>query len=109
MVDPPTDRRTTVLALSASVFFLVLAATYALLRARDVVFGTEPNPATVMYMYSAHIALFWRAAIGAFVGGFAGLLTAWLAPPRLETTTRLVVGAIPVVAVLVALQAVLLP
>lgn len=96
-------------ALGAFAFFLALIATYAGLRAYDVLFGSEANPATVMYVYGGHIAMYWRATVGAYVGGAVALLVVWLARKQEERVTRVLVRAIPFVVAFAGAQAVLLP
>ena len=41
---------------------LAVIVTYAVLRAYDVFFKEDPNPA--MVAWSSHIAMFWRVASG---------------------------------------------
>ena len=88
---------------------LALVLTYAGTRAYDALFGAEPNPATVLYMYGGHIAMFWRVTVGAYVGGGVAILAAFLARTRSEAVTRVLLRAVPIVAVLAAAQAILLP
>lgn len=96
-------------ALGALAFFLAVTATYATLRGYDVLFGSEANPATVMYAYGGRIAMFWRATIAAYVGGAVALLIGWLARTREAQVTRALVRAVPFVAAFAGAQAVLLP
>lgn len=96
-------------ALGALAFLLALIATYAGLRAYDVLFGTEPNPVTVMYQYGGRIAMYWRVTIGAYVGGAVALLVIWLAQRHEQRVTRALVRALPFVMAFAGAQAVLLP
>jgi hypothetical protein len=86
---------------------LAIPTTYALLRARDVLFFVEPDPATVAW--SAHIAMFWRLAVSCYVAGMVAPL-AWMAaradPAR---TFRFLSAAVVVVAVLIGAQGIFLP
>ncbi len=96
-------------SLSALAFLSTTALVYAGLRAYDVVFGREANPATVLYVYDEHIALFWRLAIAAFAGGAVALLCAALSARHPARVARAVTGALPVIALIVAVQALVLP
>ncbi len=94
-------------AVAALATVLSVPATYALLRARDVAFGHEPNPALVVW--SAKIAMFWRLGISIYVGGMVGVLAFFAAGRNLGRTVRalraLSIGA----AVLITIQGLLLP
>jgi hypothetical protein len=86
---------------------LAVVAAYAFLRAYDVLFRSEPNPATIIW--SARIAMFWRLGVGVYVAGPAAIL-AWLAASRnLTLTTRVTAALVPVVGGLIALQGGFLP
>ena len=87
---------------------LVLAVGgYATMRALQVIVGHEPNPA--MAAWSPHSAFFWRSLVMLYGGGIASFV-AWMASrERLEAATRGLALAVPVVALLVALQAIFFP
>lgn len=86
---------------------LVIPTTYSLIRSYDVLFGNEPNPASVSP--GVHIAMFWRLSIGSYaalalfpliytlVGKHPGLV--------LHTTSRL----LPIVGGFLFFQAIFLP
>ncbi len=59
------------LGATAIAVLFAIPATYSVLRAYDVFFRNEPDPATVVW--SSHIAMFWRLAV-------AGYMAATLAP-----------------------------
>lgn len=85
----------------------VAGLAYPLLRAYQFFMHPEPNPALVLW--SEHAAFFWRAWTSAYLGGMAALVAAWLAGRDAERVMRLVERALPVVAVAVALQGLLIP
>ncbi|CAN5430582.1 hypothetical protein BH09MYX1_BH09MYX1_20010 [soil metagenome] len=97
------------ITLGVAAFFVSIVATYAFLRGRDVLFASEANPATVLYMYGGKIAMFWRALVGAYVGGGASLIVVFLARTRSKSVVRGLGIAVPVVAGLATVQALLLP
>lgn len=86
---------------------LSVPATYAVLRAYDVLFRTEPNPATIVW--SPHIAMFWRLAIGGYVAGMVAPLAYMAARRDLLRTTRALYLAVLVVGAMSAAQGLLLP
>ncbi len=86
---------------------LVVPAAYALLRGYDALFSSEANPATVVT--SLRIAMYWRLAVGAYVGGMAAPLVYLAARRDLFRTLRgLELGVLLVGALLLA-QGTLLP
>ncbi len=86
---------------------LVVVASYALLRAFDVLFRVEPNPATLVA--SVHIAMFWRLAVGSYAGGAVAFGSLWLSGRQATVFARGITWAIPIVAALVAVQGSFLP
>ena len=86
---------------------LSLVTTYATLRAYDVFFRLEANPATIVW--SAHIAMFWRLAVGAFVAGGLAPVLYLTARRDLEYAVRVIAICVPVVGVLIAVQGAFLP
>ncbi len=87
---------------------LVLAvAGYAVMRSWQVMLGHEPDPAKMAW--SPHSAFFWRCLIMLYAGGI-GSFVAWVASRgRLPLAARGLAKAIPIAALLVALQAVFFP
>jgi len=104
MSAPTRWERVTPAAMAA---LLSLVATYAVLRAYDVLFKQEPNPATTVA--SMHIAMFWRVGVGAYVGGAVGMLVWFGTAKGGRRASRLVVLAIPIVAAMIAFQGLFLP
>ncbi len=97
-------------SLVATVLAAVLAipATYAVLRAYDLLFrGPEPNPANIVW--SAHIAMFWRLAVGAYVAGMVAPVAYAAARKDQARTMRVLSGCVVVVAALIGLQGLLMP
>jgi hypothetical protein len=86
---------------------LCVPATYAALRAYDVVFRSEPNPATIVW--TPHIAMFWRLAIGGYVAGMVAPLVYLAACRDMRRTTRALYVSVFVVAAMSAVQGLLLP
>jgi hypothetical protein len=86
---------------------LAIVATYALQRTYDVLFRSEPNPATIVW--SAHIAMFWRLGIGVYVAGPVALMTFMAARRDLARTTRVTAALVPLVGGLIAIQGAFLP
>jgi hypothetical protein len=84
-----------------------IPATYALLRAYEVLLKTEPNPALVVW--SAHIAVFWRVSISAYVAGMVAPF-AWVAANRdLARLVRFLCASVLVVGALIGLQGLFMP
>lgn len=84
-----------------------MPATYAVLRAYDVLFTVEANPATVIW--SMRIAMYWRLGVGAYVAGLVAPLVFAGSRGRVEATLRAVGVAATVVAFAITLQGALLP
>ena len=94
-------------AVSLSWGLLIAAAFYAVMRAVQVGFVAEPDPATVMW--SAHSGFFWRALIAGYAGGMAAFVI-FVAIRGCETAAaRALVAAVPIAAALLGLQGLLLP
>ncbi len=91
----------------ALAILLAIPATYALLRTYDVLFRHEPNPATVVW--SVHIAMFWRLAIGAYAAGMVAPLVFVAARRNFEGTLKVLYVLVFVVASIAALQGLFLP
>jgi hypothetical protein len=101
------SRPLSVLAVVTVNALLAVVATYAALRAYDVFFKKEPNPATIVW--SAHIAMFWRLGVGVYVAGMVSVLVFMLARQNLGLATRLTAALVPIVGAMIALQGALLP
>ena len=86
---------------------LSMPATYALLRAYDVAWRSEPNAAKVVW--SPHIAMFWRLWIGAYVAGMLAPLAYLAARTNLARTMRVLATGVVVVATMVGVQGLLMP
>ena len=86
---------------------LSIPATYAVLRAYDVLFRKEPNPATIVW--SAHIAMFWRLGVGVYVAGMVAVLAYMAARANLARTIRVLCTAVVVAAVMIGFQGLLMP
>jgi hypothetical protein len=84
-----------------------MPATYALLRAYEVLFKSEPNPATIVW--SPHIAMFWRLAVGAYVAGMVATLSYVSARRDLVRTTRVLCASVFVVGAMIGIQGLLMP
>ena len=88
-------------------WLLGVPAIYSLLRAYDVLFKEEPDPATVAW--SAHIAMFWRLGIGAFAAGMIALVMLVAAERDVARTLRFLSALVLVVAAMTGIQGLLLP
>ena len=86
---------------------LTIPAVYAGLRAYDVLFKSEVNPATVIF--SAKIAMFWRLGIGSYAAGMVAFAVFFLARRDLARTVRGLGVAAMVAAVMITLQGLFLP
>ena len=102
----PGSRRLAVAAALAAAL-LSVPATYAALRGYDVLFKSEPDPATIIW--SARIAMFWRLGVGAYVAGMLALPAYALARRDPARTLRLLCALVVPVGALLAAQAALLP
>lgn len=87
--------------------FLVIAATYAVLRGHDVLFKAEANPAAVIW--SNHVAMFWRLSIGAYVAGMVAFGVYFAARHKLARTIRVLEVLVYVVAAMITVQGLFLP
>lgn len=95
---------TVVAALAA---ILTVPAVYAALRVLEVLFFREPDPARVVW--SPHIALFWRLATAGYVAVLVAILAHLAARRDIGRTARVLCGAAPIVALLIAAQGLVLP
>jgi len=86
---------------------LSVPATYASIRAYEVLTKTEPNPARIVW--TPHIAMFWRLAIGSYVAGMVGTLVFMAARQDLGRTMRALLVAVTVVGAMIGAQGLLLP
>jgi hypothetical protein len=92
---------------AAIAVLLTVPATYALLRTYDVLFRSEPNPATVAW--STHIAMFWRLAVATFVAGMVALPAYAAARRNLVRTMGALYVLTLVAAAMIAGQGIALP
>jgi len=101
--------RTQLAARIATVIAALLSvpATYSVLRAYEVVFKREPNPALVVW--SPHIAMFWRLAIAGYVAGMVAPLAYIAARRDLARTTRVLCASVFVVGAMIGIQGLLMP
>ena len=86
---------------------LVVPASYAALRAYDVLRGVEPNPAAVGA--SLHVAMFWRLAIGGYLAGMAAPLAYLAARRDLARTMRALHVLVLVAGAMLVVQGLALP
>jgi hypothetical protein len=86
---------------------LSMPATYAVLRAHDVVWNREANPAKVVW--SPHIAMFWRLGVGVYVAGMVATLAYAAARRDLARTTRVLCASVFVVGAMIGLQGLFMP
>lgn len=86
---------------------LTVVATYALLRAYDVLFKAEVDPALVIW--SGEVAMFWRLAVGGYAAGAVALLVSLAADRAPRRTVKVVAWAVPIVAALITVQGIFLP
>ncbi|HEY2511904.1 MAG TPA: hypothetical protein VGI39_13640 [Polyangiaceae bacterium] len=95
------------LVVAALAALVSIPGTYAVQRCIDVLFRSEPNPATVIW--SARIAMFWRLGISVYVAGMVAALVMLGARANLARAIRGVEIALVVAVVALALQGLLLP
>jgi hypothetical protein len=86
---------------------LSMPATYATLRAYEVLFKREPNPALVVW--SAHIAVFWRVGIAGYVAGMVAAFAYLAARRDLPRFTRFLCTCVFVVGAMIGVQGLLMP
>ncbi len=86
---------------------LSVPATYAALRAYDVLRRSEPNPATIVW--TPHIAMFWRLAIAGYVAGMVASLVYMAARRDLARTARVLCASVFVVGAMIGVQGLLMP
>jgi hypothetical protein len=104
----PVRARLPLLVVTLVAALLVVPATYSFLRAYDVlVRPPEPNPATIVW--SAHIAMFWRLWIGAYMAGMVTPLAYVAARKNLGATVRVLSVAVVVIAGASLAQGLLMP
>lgn len=82
-------------------------ATYALLRAYEVLFRSEPNPATIVW--TPHIAVFWRIGIATYVAGMVAPLAYLAARRDVARLLRVLYPSLLVAGALIAVQGVSMP
>jgi hypothetical protein len=77
------------------------------LRIAAALHGAEADPALVIW--SPHAGFFWRAWTASYIGGMAAILAYGAAGRDLGRTARTLAAFVPVAAVLVAAQGLLVP
>ena len=82
-------------------------ATYALLRTYEVLWKSEPNPATIVW--TPHIAVFWRIGIAAYVAGMVAPLAYLAARRDLARLLRVLYPSLLIAGALIAIQGVFMP
>ena len=92
-------------AIAAS--FLALTLTYALARVVQDHVAPDPDPALVVW--STRIGMYWRLAIGGYVGAIVAPLAYVWARRDLVTATRVLALAVPLVALGLAAQGAFVP
>ena len=100
-------RRAPELALAAIALVLAIPATYAISRVVQARFFPETNPALVVW--TTRTAMYWRAALGLYVGAIVAPVTYLFACRDLRRAARFVGNAAIVVAIVAALQGALVP
>jgi len=96
-------------AAMATVIAVLLAvpATYAVLRAYDVLFHPLSDPATAAW--SVHIAMFWRLLVGGYVAGMLAPVAYVAARQNLVRTLDALCTFTLVVAAMIAVQGLVPP
>jgi hypothetical protein len=107
VVSSTMRQRLPVVVATTLAAILSVPATYAVLRAYDVLFKNEPNPATIVW--SAHIAMFWRLAVGIYVAGMVIPLALMAARANLGRTIRVLYVCVFVVAGMIGAQGLFMP
>lgn len=95
------------LALATIASCLAAAIVYPLLRLAQRLLFDEPDPALVLW--SEHAAYFWRVWTAAYVGGMFGFAAWSAAQKNAARVARLFTPALVTAAVLLAVQALLVP
>jgi hypothetical protein len=86
---------------------ITVPATYALLRAYEVLFKNEPNPATIVW--SPHIAVFWRMGIAVYVAGMVAPLAYLAARHDLARLLRVLYPSLLIAGTMIAIQGLFMP
>lgn len=92
---------------AAMAAILSVIATYAILRAHDVLFTADLNPALVLW--SEKIAMFWRLSGGSYVGGMVAIIVFFMTARNFHATLKAVAWAVPITAVMITIQGLFLP
>ena len=87
--------------------FLASMIVYALLRLQGAIWGHEPNPATLLF--SLHAAYFWRAWTSAYAGAMVAIIVSFVARGREERAVRILSAWLVPSALVIFLQAILVP
>jgi hypothetical protein len=95
------------LAIAAVGGLLVVPPTYAFLRAYDVLFKQEAEPASDMW--SLHVAMFWRLAVSSYLAVLVASLLYLAASRDLPLTTKALGRCVFIAAATIGAQAILWP
>jgi hypothetical protein len=82
-------------------------ATYAFLRAYEVLAFAEPNPARIVW--TAHIAVFWRVAIAAYVAGMVAPIAYLAARRDAAKVFRVLYASVFIAGAMIAIQGIFMP
>lgn len=94
-------------AFAAVVALLAVPLTYAIARAAQARFFVEPDPALVVW--STSVAMYWRVALGAYVGAISAAPAYSLARRRPDLAARSLRPLVVGVALVAGAQALLCP
>ncbi len=95
------------LALAVVAACTAATALYGIVRVAQALLFPEPDPALVIW--SEHAGFFWRAWTVAYVGGMVGILTWAVAERDPARVARALATAVPIAALVVAAQGLLVP
>jgi hypothetical protein len=96
-------------AVTAMAVILCVPAAYAALRAFDVLFRDEPDPATVVWSWSVHIAMFWRLAMAGYMAATIAPIAYWAARRHPAMAARGLGFLLFAASAMIVVQGVLLP
>jgi hypothetical protein len=94
-------------ASSAIAGLLSAVVMYAALRMGQVLFGTEADPAAILY--SEHSGYLWRVTIALYAGGIVAIVTSIVEPRSPERTQHVLAWLLPFSALALVVQALFIP